>query len=98
MVCSGLFYTAMSFNWGNQVLTLADQQVTAATGALEWSTPPFPEFPDGYERPERALDVFDFLQYVFGFQVCMFSSVQGTFFQLLFCEQAVLVNLPDPSS
>ncbi|CAK9232746.1 unnamed protein product [Sphagnum troendelagicum] len=43
-------------------------EVTAATGALEWSTPPFPEFPYGYERPERALDVFDFLQYAFGFQ------------------------------
>jgi hypothetical protein len=45
------------------------KQVSGATRALEY-TPDLPKFPDTYDMPkERALDVFDFLHYVFGFQV-----------------------------
>jgi hypothetical protein len=45
------------------------KQVSGATRALEY-TSDLPKFPDTYDMPkERALDVFDFLHYVFGFQV-----------------------------
>ncbi len=45
------------------------KQVSGATRALEY-TSELPKFPDTYDMPkERALDVFDFLHYVFGFQV-----------------------------
>ncbi len=45
------------------------KQVSGATRALEYTTD-LPKFPDTYNMPkERALDVFDFLHYVFGFQV-----------------------------
>jgi callose synthase len=43
-------------------------EVSGATRALEYTTN-LPKFPDTYNMPkERALDVFDFLHYVFGFQ------------------------------
>jgi len=43
-------------------------EVSGATRALEY-TSDLPKFPDTYDMPkERALDVFDFLHYVFGFQ------------------------------
>jgi callose synthase len=43
-------------------------EVSGATRALEYTTD-LPKFPDTYNMPkERALDVFDFLHYVFGFQ------------------------------
>lgn len=47
-----------------------------ATRELEYITSPdLPAFPDDYVMPEeRHVDVFDFLQYAFGFQVCLSHS------------------------
>jgi hypothetical protein len=46
--------------------------VAGATRSLEYNIPEKPEFPDDFVRPEeRHTDIFDFLQYVFGFQVCI---------------------------
>jgi callose synthase len=47
--------------------------VTAATRAIAYNTntSELPLFPDDYNFPEdRAVDILDFLQYAFGFQVC----------------------------
>lgn len=47
--------------------------MAGATRSLEYNIPEGPEFPDDFVRPEeRHTDIFDFLQYVFGFQVCIF--------------------------
>ena len=49
-------------------------QVVAAMNALEWDLPDDYEFDGDFKRPKlRKLDIFDFLQYAFGFQV--FSSL-----------------------
>lgn len=50
--------------------------MAGATRSLEYNIPERPEFPEDFVPPEeRHLDIFDFLQYVFGFQVCFFLGV-----------------------
>jgi hypothetical protein len=45
-------------------------QVVAAINAIEWDSHNDREFDVDFKRPKlRKLDIFDFLQYAFGFQV-----------------------------
>lgn len=64
------------------LIAVGCDQVTAATTAFIY-TADLPRFPSAYQPPEgRDVDLFDFLHYVFGFQVQRPSESAGGSFSL----------------
>ncbi|KAG0630756.1 hypothetical protein M758_1G201800 [Ceratodon purpureus] len=73
-------------------------EVVAAMNALEWDLPDDYEFDGDFKRPKlRKLDIFDFLQYAFGFQADNVLNQREHLVLLLANSQSRLDPLRNPN-